>query len=134
VEVPHTLPVAVPPVSAQPVEVPRSVYGNITSGAPNTVYGQIVATSGAGRGSHSGSIRVGATPNGSNTFAYVDAKAATTWNARSHKHWTIRADGTAAGARAALESQTACTAAKATCTIEYRGAPAGTLVISEKNA
>jgi len=134
VEVPLTLPVAVPPVTAQPVEVPRSVYGNITSGAPNTVYGQIVATSGAGRATSSGNIHAGRAASGGNTFTYLDAKAASTWDARRNKQWTIRADGTAAGAKAALESQSVCTSSNATCTIEYRGAPAGTLVISEKNA
>jgi len=137
VPLPHTVQVPVLPVSAKPVEVPRNLYSNITSGAPNTVSGQIVATSAAGRTASSGNFRadpgVGDT-NAGHAFTYADAKAASMWDGRRDKQWVIRADGTTAGARAALESQTACQSAKATCTIEYRGAPAGTLVITEKNA
>jgi len=133
VEVPHTLPVAVPPVTVQPVVPPASLYGNITTGAPNTVFGQIVATNTSTGASTSTRLNAGNLRSGGNTFTYVDARAASTWEARRNQQWVIRADGTAAGAKAALDSQASCTSAKATCTIEYRGAPAGTLVISEKN-
>jgi len=128
-----TLPAPIAP--AAPVVPVSGVYGSITaSPSPsNAVMGQIVATNPATgyRSAQAG----GHSPQPHNsTLTWADAKAATTWNDRRGGVWVIHADGTAAGARAALDSQSACHAAKATCTIEYRGAPAGTLVISEKTA
>lgn len=115
-----------PPVPA-PAWRPPSVPSAVRQPAPvGVVSGEIVATGAAGTRAS------GAATEGAQVVTFGAGAQSGTFAGWRGKQVTIRADGTTAGATAALASRTACrTSGAEACAIDYQGAPAGRLLIVE---
>lgn len=68
-------------------------------------------------------------PRGPQQLSITAAGEASSFAGLRGQRVTVRADGSSRGATAALTARRTCTAAGATCVIEYRGAPAGFLTL-----
>ena len=116
----HDIPqpvVAAPVVASAPP--PRS------SPLAGGVGGEIVATGPAG-------TRSVGSPGGAQAISYTQASETATFVALRGKRVVIRADGSSAGASAALAGRAACEKAQASaCTVEFQGGPDGQLAIVE---
>lgn len=118
------------PIPAQPT---AARHAQPSAGQPagalmaETVSGEIVAS--GSRGAAQSRVGSGVA---SSTLA-PDAAA----NAEAYSSFgttlTLVADGTAAGAQAVLTARGACEKSGRTCSVEYRGAPAGQITVAEKN-
>lgn len=67
------------------------------------------------------------------TVSFEDATKRSAFDGLRARSLVLRADGSTAGARAVLAARSACTSAGARCQIDYKGAPAGKILIVEKN-
>lgn len=67
------------------------------------------------------------------SLSFDAAARASAFDGLRKKSLVLRADGSSAGARAALASKAACNSAGARCVVEFKGAPAGQILIVEKN-
>lgn len=120
----HAPAAANPPTSVDAHAHAPQPHGSLMA---ETVSGEIVANGSRG----AARSRVGA---GSASNSLAPALAA---NPEAYSSFattlTLAADGTAAGAQAVLAAREACEKSGRTCSVEYRGAPAGQITVAERN-
>lgn len=90
------------------------------------VSGEIVAS--GSRGASRAQVGSGR----SNTLTHAEAASAHAYSGFGSVV-TLASDGTTAGAKAVLAARGACEESGRTCSVEYRGAPAGQITVAEKN-
>lgn len=116
------------PLSARPTSAglpqPVQAGGGLMAEA---VSGQIVAN--GSRGAARSSVGTGG---GSSALGQAAAASPDAYSSFGSV-LTLGADGTAAGAQAVLTAREACEKSGRTCSVEYRGAPAGQITVAEKN-
>lgn len=115
------------PVAAKPAAAPPTAQPQAGGLMVESVSGEIVANGSRG----AARSRVGTVGASS---ALAPAVAA---NPEAYSSFgaslTLVADGTAAGARAVLAAREACEKSGRSCSVEYRGAPAGQITVAERN-
>lgn len=132
--VPAYVPAPAPVRYAQPATASTGrVTGEIVATGPAGTRTTTVAASGSDAVRHAREVGSTAAVPVDQSVGYDAGKARATYSPWRGRKLVIRADGTTAGASAALAGRAACRSAGATCTIEYRGAAAGQLNIVEKN-
>lgn len=112
------------PAAVAPPPAPAAASTGLMA---NSVSGEIVANGSRG----AARSRVG-TGLASNTLTQAAAAEAEAYSSFGNA-LTLTADGTAAGAKAVLVAKEACEKSGRSCSVEYRGAPAGQITVAEKN-
>lgn len=116
-----------PAPASQPPAAMRAGAAPVSRPPASTVAGEIVATGAAGTRSE-GSASAGADA----AVSYARAREPAAYAAWRGKRVVIRADGSSAGATAALAGQAICRKTQAaSCTVDFRGGPDGQLAIAE---
>lgn len=124
------------PVAAPAARPVASMSPMIVTPPASGVSGEIVAVGEAGtrKAAEPTAAPAPVSASGARTITFEEARDRSSFADFAGKRVVIRADGTSAGASAAIAARGACAANKTTgCFIEYRGAPSGQLFIAEKN-
>lgn len=126
VDTPSAAPVAVLPV----VPVTPGVVAPLA--AAETVRGEIEVAGSSGVVARAASSAGTTAPASQRAVSFDQAVQSTAFAGVRGMRITLKSDGSVAGARAAQKALSTCRKAGATCSIEYRGADAGTIQITEK--